>query len=782
MEDVKMKYYAFISYKREDEKWARWVQRKLENYKLPAAIRAQDVTIPKYIRPIFRDNTDLSGTVLQDSLDEGLARSKYLILICSPNVVKSEWVKKEIQQFIDSGRLDHIVPFVVEGVPMSGDPATECFPDIIRNLPEENELLGVNVHELGKDKAIVRLISTLVGVSFDKIWDRHRRIAMRRRVVALCVALFMIVAGLFLWDYNRPTYAYFADYVDCYGVPQGIIPLPKSQVAHREGTYRFEYRRIPFGQPNAYSWRVSEVSYVNSYNVTRGIDNQEIILRYPNIHVDYYENGIVSRIICRDKHGKVSIRYNMSEHVGTTAAIADFVDSQEQMGTAFMELQITGNAAAEAAIGDEQRKPNIVRFAYSRDSLGHVTAITFHSNNDYQLSRSVACEANGIYGVRFTLDSLGRRTSVTFMDERGGVMSDRQGISSKRYRYDEYGNMCEVTNYDIDGHPVLNEDMWARRTARADEYGNICRYYYFGTDGRLCNNYDEYAVVKYTHNDEGYVVRESYYGTDGKPCVGYYGFATCVMEYGKRGYTTAGEYYDDKGLPCRCSSGYEQFTMKYDARGNATEICVFDEEGKPCLDSYGEYWRFIFKYDDRNNVVREEYYGVNNEPRLNSDGYAGCVMEYDNRDRIVECRFYDEKWNLANKLRGFAKMTYIYDARGNCINVSHYDGEGNLCRPKDEGFATRLADYDDQGNRIKTEYFGADGNYCANSRGFAKQTSTYDERGNRTETAYFDTKGRPYMIEAGYCRWKAEYDANGNRLKTVYYDRAGNVVVPKVAE
>ena len=29
-------YYAFISYKREDEKWAKWLQRELEHYLLPA--------------------------------------------------------------------------------------------------------------------------------------------------------------------------------------------------------------------------------------------------------------------------------------------------------------------------------------------------------------------------------------------------------------------------------------------------------------------------------------------------------------------------------------------------------------------------------------------------------------------------------------------------------------------------------------------------------------------------------------------------------------------------
>ena len=30
-------YYAFISYKREDEKWAKWLQKKQEGYKLRKA-------------------------------------------------------------------------------------------------------------------------------------------------------------------------------------------------------------------------------------------------------------------------------------------------------------------------------------------------------------------------------------------------------------------------------------------------------------------------------------------------------------------------------------------------------------------------------------------------------------------------------------------------------------------------------------------------------------------------------------------------------------------------
>lgn len=33
--ELNFAYIAFISYKREDKKWAQWLHRKLEHYKLP---------------------------------------------------------------------------------------------------------------------------------------------------------------------------------------------------------------------------------------------------------------------------------------------------------------------------------------------------------------------------------------------------------------------------------------------------------------------------------------------------------------------------------------------------------------------------------------------------------------------------------------------------------------------------------------------------------------------------------------------------------------------------
>jgi hypothetical protein len=61
-------YFAFISYKREDEKWAKWLQRKFEYYKMPTSVRKANPDLPDKIRPIFKDTTDLEPGVLAQKI------------------------------------------------------------------------------------------------------------------------------------------------------------------------------------------------------------------------------------------------------------------------------------------------------------------------------------------------------------------------------------------------------------------------------------------------------------------------------------------------------------------------------------------------------------------------------------------------------------------------------------------------------------------------------------------------------------------------------------------
>ena len=173
--NTSFKYFAFISYNAKDTSWGKKLQKKLEHYKLPATLCSEHGWERQPIKPVFFAPTDIQPGGLSEELQERLKASKNLIVICSPNSAKSEWVGKEIEFFHKLGRTQNIHFFIVDGTPHSGNPDTECFNPIVEKLGLP-EILGANINErisrlpwLNKERAYVQLISKLLGVEFDTI-------------------------------------------------------------------------------------------------------------------------------------------------------------------------------------------------------------------------------------------------------------------------------------------------------------------------------------------------------------------------------------------------------------------------------------------------------------------------------------------------------------------------------------------------------------------------------------------------------------------------------------
>lgn len=211
------KYYAFVSYCHEDKKWAKRLQFKLEHYKIPSGLNGR-TELPKAIRPVFKDDTELPlGDIPQQILD-ALKQSRYLIVICSQRSAKSDWVNKETDAFIKMGRKDNIIPFVIEGTAYSKNPDTECYPKAILDLPSEQRLdlpsekkiLGADINRkiyrwawLNKEHAYAQVVSKLLGVGFDDIWQRHKRWMVRNAVLWTVVSLMVIAVMFGIWKVNQ---------------------------------------------------------------------------------------------------------------------------------------------------------------------------------------------------------------------------------------------------------------------------------------------------------------------------------------------------------------------------------------------------------------------------------------------------------------------------------------------------------------------------------------------------------------------------------------------------
>lgn len=195
------KNFAFISYSHKDIKLAKWLQKKLESFPLPTEIHNDIDSGCRYLRPIFRDQSDLNAGILGDELRNHLKASKYLILICSKNSASSQWVSDEARAFVEMGRLDRIIPVII---PDGKIPETELFPIFLREYFAKNpdkELLGVNIGEVGREKAFIRVVSKMLDVSFDSLWKRHLRL---KRFRYLMIMLALIVATGIIYIFAIP--------------------------------------------------------------------------------------------------------------------------------------------------------------------------------------------------------------------------------------------------------------------------------------------------------------------------------------------------------------------------------------------------------------------------------------------------------------------------------------------------------------------------------------------------------------------------------------------------
>jgi len=203
------KYFAFISYNSKDTEWGKRVQKKLENYRMPATLCSEHGWERTPIKPVFFAPTDIQPGGLTEELQERLRASRNLIVICSPHSAKSEWVGKEIAFFHQLGRTKQIHFFIVEGTPHSNNPETECFNPIVESLGLP-EILGANIHEkiyrwpwMNKERAYVQLVSKLLGVEFDAIWQRHKRLLIQRAVSWAIGIVAVLAALLGVWNSSR---------------------------------------------------------------------------------------------------------------------------------------------------------------------------------------------------------------------------------------------------------------------------------------------------------------------------------------------------------------------------------------------------------------------------------------------------------------------------------------------------------------------------------------------------------------------------------------------------
>ncbi|MCG6839855.1 TIR domain-containing protein [Fusobacterium nucleatum] len=238
----KYKYDAFISYRHiePDLTIAKILHEMIEKFNIPKHLRTvsndENSINDKHIFRVFRDREELSTKDLSTMIEEAIANSKNLIVICSKRTSLSPWCRKEVQLFKKIHGVNNIIPVLIEGEP------DEAFIDELKNLKvtfinsenveeEKNiELLaadirpdevkspsfkGYEILEYSKDpklneltkksldilkkSEIYRIVASMLNVNYGDLKLRHQERYLKRIIytsIAASIAMLLFVISV----------------------------------------------------------------------------------------------------------------------------------------------------------------------------------------------------------------------------------------------------------------------------------------------------------------------------------------------------------------------------------------------------------------------------------------------------------------------------------------------------------------------------------------------------------------------------------------------------------
>ena len=206
-------YEAFISYRHLplSVKVAKRLQHDLEGFHVPKGMRGNGDG--RRLGKLFRDEDELpASTSLSDQILDALAKSRFLIVVCTPETKESRWIEREIELFASLHGRDRILVALAEGE------RSQCLPDILlyrKGVAEDGGFVKKPTEPLAADfressrksrrTETLRVAAALLGCGFDDLRQREksRRNALVARVASVVTAASVAFAGVTLHQQHQ---------------------------------------------------------------------------------------------------------------------------------------------------------------------------------------------------------------------------------------------------------------------------------------------------------------------------------------------------------------------------------------------------------------------------------------------------------------------------------------------------------------------------------------------------------------------------------------------------
>jgi hypothetical protein len=650
----------------------------------------------------------------------------------------------------------------------------------------------------------------------ERIRQTGERIRVRRvqfmalafgLATASLLAIILVYCVASKWDYN----AYYKDYKNVLGVPQGIGRLTAAEVGQRTASYKITKR--------GRSGPVVSMQLVNAAGQPRDLsgtlavaDSLDDIKKKASRWEYVYDAGEIAYEISLDRYGhrlqsiiygpygppeagrvrsrtvyKTGPNGSLAREKGSCVAFRKFDYSPEGYETQIHYLDQDGLPAPDKA------GAFITQHEY--DGKGRPLKSISLGEDGRPMN-----DEDGNAELVSTYDDSGNEITLENLDAAARpIDSKKLGVQRFTFKYDDRGNPVEVTSWHADGSPRLIMGFCLTKTLTYDSRGNLVKEVCLTPDGQPAKSGGTAGEIKYDEYDR--ITEEKYFDRDGHPALEpEYGAFRLTLTHDKDGNVTETAFFDENGKPTHAFGGFHRSISKFES-GQEIRADFHDTDGKlVAID--GGYAAVEKKYDGRGNEVRTSYLGIDNGPVANrhegfaiketvydacgretesnffdkdgrpvrsNKGYSHIQRSYEGSNNVVKEETYlDEKGHPIRSVDGYAHVTREFDRHRNIVDERYFDEQGNALLLKG-AYARHTSRFDDHSALVEEVFWGANGELVRNEKGWAKHTRRYDDHNALVEEAYFGASGELVLGDKGWARMTNVNDAHGREIERVYF-------------
>ena len=344
------------------------------------------------------------------------------------------------------------------------------------------------------------------------------------------------------------------------------------------------------------------------------------------------------------------------------------------------------------------------------------------------------------------------------------------GTPSIYKKWDDLGRVIEIKEIDENGNPINGKDGYATIQYQYDKYNHIIFEFHTDVDGNGVLDASGKAGFEREYDNKNHLIVERYLGADKNLVANLQNYAEIKKRY-KFGNLIEEAYFDENGFPVkRLDLAYAKRKLQWDKNKNLITEEYYDINGERTLCSNG--YAIIRREYIENRMIGEAYFDKDNNPTIIYDGYSSYKKKYDDNGNVIAISYYGLDGEAVENINGYAKEERQYDINGNMIVQRFFDAQNNLVLAPC-GYAEVFKEYDDKGRVIKESYFGENNPYEQRG-GYASIEQEYDSEGNLSLRRYLGVNGEPACRLDGYA--KVKWDNTGTIRNIKLLDNEENEI------